>query len=276
VSHCAAQFRIREVQESYVNDTLPQSTLRQMRKQFSDPRAWVTLTGVSLVLGIAGPFQTLDQLGLVPRVAYWTAVVFGTFFIGSLMSCLTMPMRQARPVWIGLSALALIDSVCVVVWLFLLNWLVFGVLPAEPGYAVSMAINATVVSFIIVIVFYMFEPKPPAPTADVIPLLDRIEFDKRGPLISLSVEDHYTNVHTTKGTALVLMRLGDAMRKVGPTAGLQVHRSHWVATDHIISAQRKGDRAELKMHDGTVIPVSRSYIPAIRDAGFLPTRKGTL
>ena len=74
---------------------------------------------------------------------------------------------------------------------------------------------------------------------------------------------------TTKGDHLVLMRLGDAMREVGDTAGAQVHRSHWVAFDAVTACRRDGDRAILTLSDGSELPVSRANVGKIRDAGLL-------
>jgi len=73
-----------------------------------------------------------------------------------------------------------------------------------------------------------------------------------------------------QGESLVLLRLSDAIREVGDTAGAQVHRSHWVAWDAITAARREGDRAILTLKTGTEIPVSRANLGKIKDAGFLP------
>ena len=93
---------------------------------------------------------------------------------------------------------------------------------------------------------------------------------KRGRLISLSVQDHYTEVATSNGAALVLLRLMDAIAKAEPTVGLQVHHSHWFATGEFISARRDGAKAVLTMSDGRDISVSRTYVQAVKDAGLLP------
>lgn len=69
---------------------------------------------------------------------------------------------------------------------------------------------------------------------------------------------------------MVLLRLSDAIREVGNTDGLQVHRSHWVAKSAVTKAERTGDRALLSMSHGPDIPVSRSNLPKLRDAGLLP------
>ena len=88
--------------------------------------------------------------------------------------------------------------------------------------------------------------------------------------MALTVQDHYVNIRTTNGSELVLMRLADAIREVGDTKGLQVHRSHWIAVDQVTAASRKGDGAVLSMTQGDDIPVSRANVAKIREAGLLP------
>jgi len=66
------------------------------------------------------------------------------------------------------------------------------------------------------------------------------------------------------------MRLSDAIRETGSAAGLQVHRSHWVALDAITQVRKKGDGAILTLRDQTEVPVSRSNMSAIKEAGFFP------
>ena len=101
-------------------------------------------------------------------------------------------------------------------------------------------------------------------------VLSRLPLDKRGRLICLSSEDHYTRVRTDKGEELILIRLADAIAEAAPMAGLRVHRSHWVASAQVTSATRKGDGATLTLSQGDDIPVSRFHMTAIRDAGLLP------
>ena len=101
-------------------------------------------------------------------------------------------------------------------------------------------------------------------------ILSRMPLEKRGPLVALSVEDHYVRVRTTKGEEMILMRLADAIAETGDTAGLQVHRSHWVALDQVRGVRREGDRAILSMAHGPDIPASRSNIAALKEAGLLP------
>jgi DNA-binding LytR/AlgR family response regulator len=45
-----------------------------------------------------------------------------------------------------------------------------------------------------------------------------------------------------------------------------------VARAHIARVRRQGDTATLTLHDNTEIPVSRSGLKAVQDAGLLPAR----
>ena len=158
----------------------------------------------------------------------------------------------------------------------MINLALLGNVPGGPGAAGTLATIlaiAAIASAGFRLARELQAPAPPvaaaggtAPPA----LLDRLPLDKRGALVSLSVEDHYVRVRTTRGEAMVLMRLGDAIREAAPVAGLRVHRSHWVAREAVRAVRREGDRAVLQMTAGGDIPASRSHIPALREAGLLP------
>nr|WP_282558860.1 LytTR family DNA-binding domain-containing protein [Devosia litorisediminis] len=92
----------------------------------------------------------------------------------------------------------------------------------------------------------------------------------RGRLLHLAVADHYVDVTTDKGHELVLMRLSDAIAETAPQPGLQVHRSHWVALNGVKRGLRQSGKPMLELENGTLVPVSRSYLPAARAAGLLP------
>lgn len=87
-------------------------------------------------------------------------------------------------------------------------------------------------------------------------------------LWAVSSEDHYLRIHTSLGEELILMRLADAMRDLGGTDGLQTHRSWWVARDGVADVRRKGGKLFLVLKSGTEAPVSRTYAPAVREAGL--------
>lgn len=81
---------------------------------------------------------------------------------------------------------------------------------------------------------------------------------KRGNIVALSAELHYVRVYTSQGDALVLSNLGEAVQSFAPGAGLQIHRSHWVAVQEVRAVQGSKRALRLKMSNDLDLPVSRS------------------
>jgi hypothetical protein len=88
-------------------------------------------------------------------------------------------------------------------------------------------------------------------------------------VLALQAEDHYVRVHTPRGSALLLMRLADAVSDVGGLEGMRVHRSWWVAKDAIGSSRLEGRRLTLALTNGLSVPVTREAAPVLRRAGWL-------
>jgi DNA-binding LytR/AlgR family response regulator len=85
----------------------------------------------------------------------------------------------------------------------------------------------------------------------------------------VSAEDHYLRVHTSLGETMVLMRLADAVRELASLEGLQTHRSWWVARQGLADASRGDGKVTLTLKSGAEAPVSRTYLRAVKDAGWL-------
>lgn len=88
-------------------------------------------------------------------------------------------------------------------------------------------------------------------------------------LLALEMEDHYVRAHTSLGSDLVLMRLGDAMAELENVDGLQIHRSWWVARDAVDAVKRDGRNLRLLLSNGLEAPVSRSRANDLKAAGWL-------
>lgn len=96
--------------------------------------------------------------------------------------------------------------------------------------------------------------------------LSKLPVALRRDIIALEAEDHYLRVHTLHGSALILMRLADAGAIIDPRLGLRVHRSWWVAKDGVRALERTTGRVIARLVDDTVVPISRTYLPAARTA----------
>jgi len=115
----------------------------------------------------------------------------------------------------------------------------------------------------------------PGPAATATPmaepgsgLLRHLPAAARGALIRVEAQDHYLNVVTDAGSALVLMRFGDAVAELSEVAGARVHRSHWVARAGVRGLLRKEGRQFLLTRDGAEVPVSRANRAALQALGL--------
>ena len=264
--------------KAFVKGQRLQFTMRELLAVTRSPLYWAALVAVGIVLGVAGPFGTYEALALPPRLAYWLLVVIVTYFTADLIvGVLKTVLFRERPgtaVTILLGAVAG-PFVAGLVWLMNL-W----ILPSAAGIAylpllgyvtIMTATVAGVISYASGSLVAQQErvpamPAEPAPQRPA--LLDRLPAALRGRLLYLSMQDHYVEVVTDKGSHLVLMRLADAIGETAGTEGMQVHRSHWVARDAVAGSVRDGARLTLRLVNGAELPVSRSKLADVRKAGL--------
>lgn len=259
-----------------MNSPAPPFTLREIlgetRAHLSRPTVFGTQAAVAIVLSLSGPFGTLEYLSLPARMAYWGGVVFVTYAMGTLLNRYTAArLGEGGGASIGaIAALSITTGAVASAIILTVNYLLFGSASLAPGIVLTTVGVSILVSGLIGILSAGKPTEPDAPEPPA--LLERLPLDKRGALVSLSVSDHYVDVVTVNGRDMLLMRLSDAIREVGDTKGLQVHRSHWVATGQINRVERRGEGAMLTMVSGDQIPVSRTNMAALREAGLLPSK----
>ena len=225
--------------------------------------------GLATVLcTIAGPFGTHAVLDVVPRFFYWAGIV-ALSVLGAAF-CIRMggmlPRRRRAVLWAGYvitlsGATHLVNSALFDTWqgagqfLYLLG--IVGVTVIVVHGAITLAKS-------------VFAPADDAVPVDMQAVfLRRIPLEKRAPLIRMEAQDHYLNVVTHAGSALVLMRMQDAVDALAGVEGLQVHRSHWVAQAAVAAHRRDKGRDFLILSNGDEIPVSRSYRPFVQEAGLI-------
>jgi DNA-binding LytR/AlgR family response regulator len=271
-----------------VNSVSLQLAHRELQRVFRDRRLIVGLIGLGLVFGFAGPFGTDTSLSLAPRLLYWLAIVvvtglsgwiFTRFFSNALCRLGVSPLFSAL---FG-GALAGVP-ITLIVHAINIAFLAMPLADLTPSFAALtgtiVAISATVSTAMFLITLGPTPQTPQTPqstapieTANSAPrLLTRLPYEKRGALLSLSALDHYTEVVTTTGKELVLIRLADAIAEASPVCGLQIHRSHWVALSAIARLDRDASRLILTVSDGRTLPVSRSNFSILKEAGILPGR----
>lgn len=62
-----------------MNDTLLQSTLRELRTMLSRPRLWLVFALVVALFVLTGPFGTYERLGFPTRLGYWLVLHAATW-----------------------------------------------------------------------------------------------------------------------------------------------------------------------------------------------------
>ncbi len=263
-----------------------QFTNRQM--QFAWQAAIVLALGVFLAM--TGPFGTYGDLAPVPRYAYWVGLCFFGFG-GIVMAAQAMRALRRTAGALAIGAVALASSLpttFAVAWaeqlLRLDHAVPLAVMPRVYGSVAAvqllMVLLLTRMRLSLEPLLYArpvpaalpaqpapaAEPAAPPSPAEPAGFLARVAPQLDGMLLALQAEDHYLRVITDAGSALVLMRLADAVRELPPEQGMQVHRSWWVGYDAVKSIEKGAGRFSLGLADGTQVPVSRTYLAAVRAA----------
>ena len=135
------------------------------------------------------------------------------------------------------------------------------------GFAISAAVAALHV---------LAEQRAPVSTQAAAPgdapaiFLKRLPPKLRGAeLHAVEAQDHYLRLHTSRGADLILMRLADALDELEGLEGARTHRSWWVARDAVQGIRRESGRVVLITAGGVEAPVSRTYLAALREDGWL-------
>lgn len=231
------------------------------------------ILGVAAVLTFFGVYTNNEAVWI--RFLMWAV----TCTVGGVTSGFVIPLIFERKIAGDLLAVqavvaAAIISVPVLVSLYLFigafgHWVPLYLLPMQYLYVFAVSLALTLIG---VLTARAREPaSAPSPeTGNVAArFLDRLPVKYRGAdLWAISSEDHYLRIHTSRGEELILMRLADAVRELDGAAGVQVHRSWWVARDGISEARRTDGKLVLVLKSGKEVPVSRTYAKAARDAGL--------
>lgn len=238
---------------------------------------------IAVVLALLGPFG-MFAVPLPVRLLYWLLVGVGGYL-------LYMPaMRAASQLGprLDLPAPALWAAACAFVSLPMtaLIWLTNGLLGQTPPLRLETAIglygNILIVAGVVCLVFWFVgarrrAPAVPAsspavasdPPAAETPFLDRLPPHLGRDLLALEMEDHYVRAHTPHGSALILLRLRDAVAELAALEGAQVHRSWWVARGAVERTLRDGRNVRLALRGGLVAPVARNAVADLKARGWL-------
>jgi hypothetical protein len=223
---------------------------------------------MAVTLAMVGAFGTYVSMALPLRLLHFVSIGLA---IGGLSSALSWCARRywfggVLPFWAMLAIAAItappgawITRQALALWA---PWTLRYVADREL-LAQILAINVIVGSIIWVLRRRLRPPvageaEPAQATPDP-GLRARLPAPLRHAAIrALSAEDHYVRVRTERGDALILMNFSAAVAALGATAGVRIHRSHWVSRRLADAATARDSRHGIRIDDATLLPVSRA------------------
>lgn len=244
-------------------------------------RQTIAALGIGVIVAVVGPFGTFRSLDLPARLLYWVPLIAlgwiqwalidravshlaelwrggwpGPWWSRELLLCLLTPV----PLIFEIVAFQRLFGLRVgASWLELYGWTA----------GLTLMISALVIGVIHWARAAAAETDPEGAARVDRDFVARLPAEKRGRLLCLKTEDHYLRVYTDRGEELILLRLKDALRELEGHDGRQVHRSYWVARTALAEARRDGRKTLLRLTNGLEVPVSQTYLPELKAAGWL-------
>ncbi|MFN0114513.1 MAG: LytTR family DNA-binding domain-containing protein [Paracoccaceae bacterium] len=251
-------------------------------RAFGSPVPYVSWLGLSLALAVSGPFGTYLNCGFFGRLICFATLVGVAMIWGVALRAVVQHLLPQASYWSAVGIAIFVSALALPVPLA-------GLAPRVTHFPPSLVPPTSELAFLILVMGYAAaaarwtlsrelraESVGKAGPLEIVPrLLLRLAPSLRGTLIRVSGRDHYVDIVTDKGQAAVLLRLSDAMREIEGVDGLQVHRSHWVAANAVRGSEAAADRRFLILSDGSKVPVSRNYLPAVEQRGLLQRNSGT-
>ena len=249
-------------------------------------RSYLLAISIGIIMAIIAPLQT-DQIALMPRIAYWQILMISGATLGLGVTELVERWGRLRNwPWLEISLIGILIALPLTMIVMGTGAMFFGV---QASGVLRFGYNFGVTALISVAVtalghmingsnrMAMLSPSPVLALADPTPPPVLNRFTERLPLplrtlsiIALEAEDHYLRVHVSGGqSALILMRLSDAIAELPSNMGAQTHRSWWVAKDAVQKVTKTDGRAMLKLDGAIEAPVSRTFFKVLSVAGWL-------
>lgn len=251
----------------------------------------VALVCLVLLFAFIGPFGTYDSLGFPGRIGYWTVAMGANWLVCGSIMMLALAMAGGRSrrrralVTAAAAPVAAAPGTAVVFAAETLFRPGYGETVGVPMVYFSVAVLMLAIGLAVVSVLEVrrrgaegvpaaaaIRPEGGAPGPGPAPgahFLDRLPEKLGRDLIYLKTADHYVEAFTTAGSTLILMRFVDAVAELDGAEGLRVHRSYWVAGRHIKGTARSRGRTTLRLTGGHEVPVSRTYMAAVRATGLV-------
>jgi hypothetical protein len=231
---------------------------------------------VGLLLGFAGPFGSYPAFPTLTRYVYWLGLTVAGVMIAAAADAV-LPSTRLLSGGRRIGAVALVSALPMT---FVVTWVISLVQQGRFFTPQQLPTLFAAVATVQLLIVYVTTIKTPtvddsaAPDRQLplpgrseeaanpvlpSPLLVRLPPGIGSDVVALETEDHYLRVHTSAGSALILMRMADAVALLDPRLGAQVHRRWWVAERAVAHVQKDGQKLCLGLTNGIVVPVGRTF-----------------
>ena len=234
------------------------------------------LVAIGLLMGFLGPFAS-ERAPIVARYVYWMICMVGGGLIGIVADELLS--RRIVVTWRRVAVVSVLMTPPVTLFVLTTEHHLMGEPFGWSGYRrllwqvwpillAVMAVRALAWRRSPARVETRTVIAPPLPETEAT-FRRRLSAKRRGArLIAIEAHDHYLKVHTDAGAELITLRFADALDELARGHGWRVHRSWWVAADAVEDVRWRRGAGELRLVGGLVAPVSRTYAPVLKEAGW--------
>lgn len=260
-----------------MNDTPLAFALSEGRALANSLRFWLIMTGVAAILALIGPFDTYGSMMLGDRILYWTCASVGGFGLGFLTSMTVAGHAEdwgvAPQMAVGLGGL--VAGIPISGLLGGLEAVFFGA-PFMETF-LSVLIYACIIAMTVGALYEGIAVREAHKNSDMSQAPDAAGWLSKLPpeigtdLISIQAQDHYVLAQTVMGQSLIRSSLSDAEQGLRGL-GVRVHRSWWVAQDHVEDMVYRDGSPKLMLRNGAIVPVGRAYRRSVRS--FLRSEGG--
>ena len=228
----------------------------------------ICLLAVSLLYALNGAHNT-ENLGFIHRVSLWSVVFSLTTFqflgVSALLARTRLLLSTTR--WVAIGASILITCALLTFELHALKFTSF--LPKNPDPLLEFFLflfpMVSVWCCLLVLIELPSttvsrdtgsEPASTSKAAD-----NKLQsLLAREQVLHVAACDHYLEISCVNNRHLVRGKMKDAVTLLQNEEGMQVHRSHWVATKAIATTLREGRDLKLVLTTGKKVSVSRSKV----------------
>jgi LytTr DNA-binding domain len=250
----------------------------ELRAEVRSKVPWVLWLLLSLVVAVTGPFGTYIELTFLQRLGFWLPAIGAGIAVSSVLRAFMHGALNLK----GFRTTAAVGTtlICAVLsppFYMLIRWVLnetgrnLTTFPEVVVLIASISLGVCSLRHSVSDAAHAGETPLALPSQTAIEprVVQRLEPAQRGPLLAISVRDHYVDVLTGQGTSSLLLRFGDAIAEADPVLGAQVHRSHWVAWDAVDAVEREGAKLHLRLKSGTRVPVSKNNRDKLMARGLL-------